>query len=464
MDDKVANRFLPLGEPTASPKTKGKPIRRRRGWVIALAVLAAMAGLAFWLHRLPVRGGDQQHLSRSRGSELGVQPVAVAAVVRANLPIVLEELGTVTSLSTVTVRTQVSGQITRIGFSEGQTVKKGDFLAQIDDRNFIAALHQLQGQLQRDQALLKDARLDLARDEKLDSMAITAQAVDLQRATVAADEGTVAADQGQIDAVQVNISNSHITAPANGRVGLRLVDSGNYVTPGDASGIVVITQMQPISVVFSLPEDDLSEVSDQMHGGAVLTATVFDRNDNKQIAEGTLQTLDNQIDPTTGTVRLRAIFPNTDEALFPNQFVNVHLLVRTLPNVTVVPNAAIQRGAPGTFVYVVNADSTVSVRPIAVGPGDAAVTEVLSGLSPGDKVVVDGVDRLKDGTRVTIPEAGHAAQGAPAARQPQTKDATGASSGAAGINPPHHRRQGGTANGSAPGGGARNSAPEGSSP
>lgn len=462
MDDKVAGRFLPLNESVVSPRLKAKPIRRRRAWLVALAFVAAMAGLAIWLHRLP-GGTDQQHLSRSRGSELGPQPVAVAAVAQANLPIVLEALGTVTSISTVAVRSQVSGQITRIGFTEGQTVKKGDFLAQIDDRNFVATLHQLQGQLERDQALLKDARLDLDRDEKLDSMAITRQAVDLQRATVAADEGTVAADQGQIDAVQVNISNCHITAPADGRVGLRLVDQGNYVTPGDGGGIVVITEMQPISVVFSLPEDDLSEVLEAEHGGAALAATLFDRNDTKQIAEGTLQTVDNQIDPTTGTVKLRAMFPNTDGALFPNQFVNVHLLVRTLPNVTVVPNAAVQHGAPGTFVYVVNSDSTVSVRPIGVGPGDAAMTEVLSGLSPGDKVVIDGVDRLKDGSRVAIPAQSQAAQTSPAAETPQTKDAAGASPGAAGVNPRHHRHEGGAANDAAPNSGPK-SGTQGSSP
>jgi multidrug efflux system membrane fusion protein len=462
LDDRVAKRFLPLDEPAAPPKTKGKPIRRRRGWVVALALLAAMAGLAVWLHRLPAPAGDQQQSSRSRGGELGPQPVAVAPVAQSNLPIVLEAIGTVTSISTVTVRSQVSGQITRIGYTEGQTVHKGDFLAQIDDRNFVAALHQLQGQLQRDQALLNDARLDLDRDERLDSTAITRQAVDLQRATVKADEGTVEADQGQIDAVQVSISNCHITAPADGRVGLRLIDQGNYVTPGDGSGIVVITEMQPISVIFSLPEDNLSEVLEARHGEAVLAATLFDRNDTRQIAEGTLQTVDNQIDPTTGTVKLRAMFPNTDEALFPNEFVNVHLLVRTLSNVTVVPNAAVQHGAPGTFVYVVNGDSTVSVRPIAVGPGDAAMTEVLSGLSPGDRVVVDGVDRLKDGARVAIPALSEASQTSPAATIPRTKDAAGASSGA--VDPRHHRRQGGAANGNAPDSSPSNNGTQGSSP
>ncbi|TIR83971.1 MAG: efflux RND transporter periplasmic adaptor subunit, partial [Mesorhizobium sp.] len=283
-------------------------------------------------------------------------------------------------------------------------VKKGDFLAQVDDRTLQASLHQLQSQLKHDQALLSDARLDLDRDLKLTSNAITQQAVDLQRAIVQSDEGTVMSDQAQIEAVEVNIANSHIVAPADGRIGLRLVDQGNYVTPSDSTGIAVITEMQPISVLFSLPEDTLAEVLEQSHGNAGLKATLFDRNDTKQIAEGTLQTIDNQIDPTTGTVKLRAVFANADGGLYPNQFVNVHLLVRTLTGVTVLPNAAIQHGAPGTFVYQLNDDSTVSVKTVSLGPGDASVTQLLSGLPPGAKVVVDGVDRLKDGAKVTVPD------------------------------------------------------------
>ncbi|TIU82675.1 MAG: efflux RND transporter periplasmic adaptor subunit, partial [Mesorhizobium sp.] len=348
---------------------------------------------------------------------------------QADIPITLEALGTVTSLSTVTVRPQVSGQITAIAFTEGEMVKKGDFLAQVDDRTLQASLHQLQGQLKHDQALLTDARLDLDRDLKLTSNAITQQAVDLQRATVQSDEGTVMSDQAQIEAVEVNIANSHIVAPADGRIGLRLVDQGNYVTPSDSTGIAVITEMQPISVLFSLPEDTLAEVLEQTHGNAGLKATLFDRNDTKQIAEGTLQTIDNQIDPTTGTVKLRAVFANADGGLYPNQFVNVHLLVRTLTGVTVLPNAAIQHGAPGTFVYQLNDDSTVSVKTVSLGPGDASVTQLLSGLPPGAKVVVDGVDRLKDGAKVTVPDnsaAPTAGAGSPA--QPQ---AEGRGSGAA---------------------------------
>ncbi|WP_245476930.1 MULTISPECIES: efflux RND transporter periplasmic adaptor subunit [unclassified Mesorhizobium] len=428
MDDEVASRLQPLRE----PMTDIKPVvvrRRRRGWMVALLLVAAGAGVAFWLHPAPVQQQGARGGGRFRGGDLGAQPVAVASVTQADIPITLEALGTVTSLSTVTVRPQVSGQITAIAFTEGEMVKKGDFLAQVDDRTLQASLHQLQGQLKHDQALLTDARLDLDRDLKLTSNAITQQAVDLQRATVQSDEGTVMSDQAQIEAVEVNIANSHIVAPADGRIGLRLVDQGNYVTPSDSTGIAVITEMQPISVLFSLPEDTLAEVLEQTHGNAGLKATLFDRNDTKQIAEGTLQTIDNQIDPTTGTVKLRAVFANADGGLYPNQFVNVHLLVRALTGVTVLPNAAIQHGAPGTFVYQLNDDSTVSVKTVSLGPGDASVTQLLSGLPPGAKVVVDGVDRLKDGAKVTVPDnsaAPTAGAGSPA--QPQ---AEGRGSGAA---------------------------------
>lgn len=420
MDDEVAKRQQPLTEPV-TPVTKEPPPRRQgRGWIVALLLVAAGAGAIAWLHPFAPAQQQQQQSGRgggrSRGGDSGPQPVAVASVTQADVPIVLEALGTVTSLSTVTVRSQVSGQITQIGFTEGQNVKKGDFLAQIDDRTLVAQQHQLQGQLEHDQALLADAKLDLDRDLKLTSNAITQQAVDLQRATVQSDEGTVVSDQAQIEAVQVNISNSHIVAPADGRIGLRLVDQGNYVTPGDSSGIAVIAQMQPISVIFSLPEDSLSQVLEQTHANVQLKATLFDRNDTKQIAEGTLQTIDNQIDPTTGTVKLRALFSNADGALYPNQFVNVHLLVRTLTGVAVVPNAAIQHGAPGTFVYQLNDDNTVSVKTVSLGAGDPSVTQLLSGLSPGAKVVVDGVDRLKDGAKVSVP--GNTAAGTGTATQP----------------------------------------------
>lgn len=450
VDDEVVSRRkrrsepMPLSEPLARSEPMlpnrdatevGPPLARRsrRGWIIALLLVLAAASAALWLHPLQVQQqGGHRGGGRFRGGGDLAQPVAVASVTQADIPIVLEALGTVTPLSTVTVRAQVSGQITQIGFTEGQNVKKGDFLAQIDARTLTASLHQWQGQLEHDQALLADAKLDLDRDLKLTSNAITQQAVDLQRATVQSDEGTVVSDQAQIEAVQVNIANSHITAPADGRIGLRLIDQGNYVTPGDSTGIAVIAEMQPISVLFSLPEDSLAQVLEQTHGNAGLKATLFDRNDTKQIAEGTLRTIDNQIDPTTGTVKLRAVFPNTDGVLYPNQFVNVHLLVRTLTGVSVLPNAAIQHGAPGTFVYQLNDDSTVSVKTVSLGPGNATVTQLLAGLPQGAKVVVDGVDRLKDGAKVTVPDNGAAPApgGSGAAPQPQATSEGSAAGGA----------------------------------
>ncbi|WP_246688685.1 MULTISPECIES: efflux RND transporter periplasmic adaptor subunit [unclassified Mesorhizobium] len=430
MDDEVASRRKRRRESEArgEPVPPSEPVievrspvarRSRRGWIVVLLLVVAAAGAAYWLHpvQLQQQGGHRGGGRFGGGGQ--AQPVAVAPVTQADIPIVLEALGTVTSLSTVTVRAQVSGQITQIGFTEGQNVKKGDFLAQIDDRTLNASLHQWQGQLEHDQALLADAKLDLDRDLKLTSNAITQQAVDLQRATVQSEEGTVMSDQAQIESVQVNIANSHITAPADGRIGLRLVDQGNYVTPGDATGIAVIAQMQPISVLFSLPEDSLAEVLEQTHGNATLKATLFDRDDTKQVAEGTLQTIDNQIDPTTGTVKLRAVFPNADGALYPNQFVNVHLLVRTLTGVAVLPNAAIQHGAPGTFVYQLNDDNTVSVKTVSLGPGNATVTQLISGLPQGARVVIDGVDRLKDGAKVTVPDNAAPAAGTATPAQPQ---------------------------------------------
>ena len=430
MDDEVANRLRPPSEAVTSVGPALAP-RRRSGWIVALLLVAAVAGAIVWLHPIaPARQEGGRGGGRFRGGDLGPQPVAVASVGQADIPIVLEALGTVTSLSTVTVRPQVSGQITQIAFTEGQDVKKGDFLAQIDDRALQASLHQLQGQIERDQALLADARLDLDRDDKLSADAVTKQAVDLQRATVQADEGTVVSDQAQIEAMQVNISNSHIIAPADGRIGLRLVDQGNYVTPSDSGGIAVIARMAPISAVFSLPEDRLAEVMEQTRSNVQLKATLFDRNDTRQIAEGTLQTIDNQIDPTTGTVKLRAVFSNADGALFPNQFVNVHLLVRTLAGAMVVPNAAIQHGAPGTFVYALNDDGTVSVRTVSLGPGDASVTQLLSGLAPGARVVVDGVDRLKDGAKVSVPDTAAGAAATPAATSPAAAPGTPAANSA----------------------------------
>jgi len=323
----------------------------------------------------------------------------------------LNALGTVTSLATVTIRTQISGYLQKVDFKEGDDVKKGDLLAEIDPRPYEAALAQAQGNLTRDQALLKGAQVDLTRYQGLAAQnAVPHQTLDTQVALVAQYQGTVEADGAAVKAAQVNLNYCRIVSPLDGRVGLRLVDQGNYVTPGDTNGLVVITQLQPISVLFTLPEDNLQTVLKRMQGGATLPATAYDRAGANKIADGTLETFDSQIDPTTGTIKARALFPNDPKVLYPNQFVNVRLLVDTHAGVTTMSTAGIQRGVPGTFVYLVNPDSTVSVRKVALGVTDGDRVEVKSGLNPGDRIVIDGADKLRDGAKINLrSEAGSSA-------------------------------------------------------
>jgi multidrug efflux system membrane fusion protein len=337
------------------------------------------------------------------------QPAAVATPVRAgtvekgDIDIALNALGTVTSLSVVTVRTQVSGQLLRIDFQEGDVVKPGDLLAEIDPAPFQAAVQQMQGQLERDQALLAGAQVDLNRYKILAAQkAIPSQQYDTQVALVHQYEGQVAADQGQLNTAKVNLAFCNITSPSNGRVGLRQVDQGNYVTPSDTNGIVVITQTQPISVIFSVPEDNVPAILKRFHSGNQLAVTAFDRSGVQTLASGTMSTIDNEIDTTTGTVKLRAQFANDNEALFPNQFVNIRLLVDTVHDTSIMPMSGVQRGAPGTFVYLVKPDNTVTVRPITLGAIDGERVEVRSGLSPGDRVVIDGADKLREGAHITV--------------------------------------------------------------
>ena len=377
----------------APPKARGP--QRVVGIGLALILVAATG---WWIYQRPATRAPV-----SRSVSAPAASVDAAALQTGAINITLNGLGTVTSLSTVTIRTQISGYLSRVAFEEGQTVQKGDLLVEIDSRPYEAALEQAQGQLARDQAILAGARVDLARYEKLAAQkAVPQQQYDQQQALVKQDEGQVAADQGQVDTAKVNLAYCHITAPASGRVGLRLVDQGNYVTPNDANGLVVITQIQPISVIFTIPEDSLPQIRKQLRAGAKLAATAYDRSGTTELATGTLTTLDNQLDTTTGTLKLRAQFPNEDEALFPNQFVNIQLLVDVLHDATVMPIAAVQRGAPGTFVYLVSADDTVSVRTIELGPSDGERVAVTAGLSPGDRVVVDGADRLRDGAKVNL--------------------------------------------------------------
>ena len=322
------------------------------------------------------------------------------------MPVSLSQLGTVTPLATVTVKTQISGYLVQVGFREGQMVNKGDFLAQIDPRPYQVALEQAQAQLAKDQALLKNAQVDLQRYNTLVAQnSIAKQTRDTQVSLVAQDEATIKADQAQIDVQKLNLTYCRIISPVTGRVGLRQVDAGNYVQTSDPNGIVVVTQLQPISVIFTLPEDNLPEVMKRVRAGAVLPVTAYDRTGATELASGKLDTVDNQIDTTTGTVKMRAIFDNDQLALFPNQFVNVKLLVNTLHDADIVPNSAVQRGAPGTFVYIVKPEKTVAVQKVKLGPSDGQRIAILSGLEPGESVVTDGADRLRDGAKVTIAQA-----------------------------------------------------------
>jgi multidrug efflux system membrane fusion protein len=401
MDDLKSDRQIPNRRP--GQLLLPPPPRRHWGriiWLlIGLAVIGAVAWVIFRPHAV-------QRAPTGRFASDQPMPVTTATAETGDLPIILDALGTVTPLANVTVRTQISGQLMQLAFTEGQSVNKGDFLAQIDPRPYQNALDQQQGQLVHDQALLDNANVDLARYRKLVSQdSIARQQLDTQLGLVHQLEGTVKTDQAMVSNAQLNLAYCHIVAPVSGRVGLRQVDTGNYVQTSDPNGIVVITQEKPISVIFTLPEDNLPAVLKRVHAGATLDATIYDRTQTTKLATGKLATIDNQIDTSTGTVKLRAQFDNDDESLFPNQFVNTELLVDTMHGATIVPTAAIQRGAPGTYVYLLGADSTVSVKPIKLGPTDGERVAVIEGLAPGDKVVTDGADRLRDGAKVTIPDA-----------------------------------------------------------
>jgi len=376
-------------------------------WLLLLAavVVAAAVYLPRLAHKPSPSGGG-------RAMSGGPTPVGVATAQKGDMPVTLSGLGTVTPLAVVTVKTQINGYLMSVAFREGQHVKKGDFLAQIDPRPYQVALEQAQAQLAKDQAALKDAELDLKRYNTLVAQnSIATQTRDTQIATVGQDRAQTMLDLAQIDAQKLNLTYAHIISPVTGRVGLRQVDPGNYVQTSDANGIVIVTQLQPISVIFTLPEDNLPEVLKQWHAGAVLPTTAYDRTGVTQIAVGKLDTIDNQIDTTTGTVKLRAIFDNPDESLFPNQFVNIKLLVNTLHDTVLIPTAAIQRGAPGTFVYLVKPNDTVAVQKVKLGPGDGVHVAILSGLQTSDQVVDDGADRLKDGAKITVaPPPGSAGQ------------------------------------------------------
>ncbi len=390
-------------EPTEGPPPERPPsrpwLRRWRIGVLAVCLLALGA------YALVSRSGEAQSRAAKQGpnAQPTAVPVVAVAARRGDIGVYLTGLGSVTPLQTVIVRSRVDGQLMDVRFQEGQVVTRGDWLAQIDPRPFEVQLTQAEGQLARDQALLKNAQLDLERYRVLSAQdSIPKQQLDTQEALVRQFEGVVKADQGQIDSVKLQLSYCRITAPISGRVGLRLVDPGNMVRASDATGLVVITQLQPITVVFAIPEDSLPPVLAKLTRGTPLPVEAYDREQKRRLASGALVTADNQIDPSTGTVRLKAVFPNANTELFPNQFVNARLLLDVQRAATVVPAASLQRGTQGTFLYVVKPDQTAEARPVSIGPTQGDDVSITTGLSPGESVVVDGADRLRQGSRVEV--------------------------------------------------------------
>ena len=398
--------------PSPTVKTRsGSRLRIGIGLILVMLLALGIYETARWVKTATPPAG--------RYPQAALQTVGASTVTLGDVRVIVNALGTVTPLATVTVQTQINGILTDVGFTEGQLVKKGDFLAQIDQRPYEYLKEQYEGQLAHDQGLLAQAKMDLTRYQTLAQQnSIARQQAEDQVFIVQQYAGSVKQDQGLVDAQALNIAYCRIVSPIAGRVGLRLVDPGNYVQTTNTSGIAVITQLQPITVIFSIPEDELPGIMPQFNAGATLVVTAYDRANLRELATGKVLAVDNQIDTTTGTVKVRAQFDNTENTLFPNQFVNARLLVTTLKNVVTVPTPAIQRGAPGAYVYVINADNTVSVRQITTGAVDGNITQVRSGLSAGERVVIDGTDRLRDGLKVIVaaengqpakPEAGEGA-------------------------------------------------------
>ena len=421
----------------APHESRLKPTSRAhwRIWLAVVLIVAIIAGGIAWL---VLRAPANTPASKGRGGfdpNARPTPVVAAPARKGNIDVYIDGLGTVTPRNMVVVRTRVDGQLMSVAFREGQNVKAGDLLAQIDPRPFEVQLTQANGQMARDQSLLRNAQIDLERYRTLLAQdSISKQQVDTQEALVRQYQGAVQSDQGAIDNAKLQITYARVTAPIGGRVGLRQVDPGNIVHASDSNGLVTITQVQPITVIYPVPEDNVPRIVKRMQGGQEVAVEAFDRSGKNKLATGHLLTLDNQIDTTTGTVKLRAEFPNQDAALFPNQFVNVRMAVETRQDVTLVPTAAVQRGAPGTFVFLVKEDQSVTMTPVKLGAVEGENTEVQSGLEPGNLVVVDGADKLRDGSKVELvdPSARRAGQATPPRKGPPDADK---SSGGQGRRP-----------------------------
>jgi membrane fusion protein, multidrug efflux system len=425
----VSTELHPLGGESSQPKKKGWV------WIVILLLLAA-GGYYYYKTRPSAESKAAPAPGGGRALAAGPVSVAVSSAMREDVPYYLSGLGSVTAYNTVTVKSRVDGQLEKVLFTEGQFVKEGDTLAELDPRPFQVALEQMEGQLARDQAQLKDARLDDARYDELQKEGVVAmQQVDTQKALVGQLEGAIRADQAQIDNQKLQLIYCHITAPLGGRVGLRLVDQGNIVHAADVNGLVVITQVQPIAVLFTLPEDSLPDVIKHMKDEQ-LAVQAFSRDDQTKLATGKLLTINNQIDPTTGTVQFKAVFENQDLSLWPNQFVNIRLMLDVRKNAIVVPLAAVQRGTQGSYVYTVK-NGHANFQPVKVDLTQGNISLIASGITAGEQVVVDGQDRLQAGSAVEVHSAAPTGSG--------DGSASGSSQAAGADGPKRGRKSGGDA-------------------
>jgi multidrug efflux system membrane fusion protein len=382
------------------------PRSRSRWFIYGITVLLIAVGVWYFSRQEKPQGNPWGPNPAWAGNgRAPAMPVRVVPAERRDLPVYLKAIGTVTPLNTVTVQSRVTGQLLRVVFEEGERVEKGQLLAEIDAEPYRIQLAQAEGQLGQNQAQLQTAQADLERFQQLfDKKLVTIQEMDNQRALVRARESALASDQAEVDDARLQLAYTRIEAPIAGRLGLRRVDEGNLIRANDAAGLVTITQTRPISVMTTVPEVDLPKVLEPLRAGEPLTVEAWDRSEQKLLARGVLKTVDNQIDLATGTLKLKAEFPNEDESLFPNQFVNIRVRVRTLKDAVVIPSAAVQFGSRGTYVFVVNEQNKSTVRDIVLGAAEGLEQAVTSGLQPGDRVVLEGIDRLREGRDVVVVE------------------------------------------------------------